>query len=64
MPQHRMPRLAVAVAAVAVAVAVAAAADADDEHEHEDVVITWTAPVSGADMEIIAPVVGDYLLRQ
>ncbi|HEX6521825.1 MAG TPA: DUF2218 domain-containing protein [Streptosporangiaceae bacterium] len=29
----------------------------------EELEIAWTAPVTGADMQIIPPVVGDYLLR-
>ena len=29
----------------------------------DDLEITWTEPVSGEDMQIIAPVIGDYLLR-
>ena len=29
----------------------------------EDLEITWTEPVSGADMQITDPVIGDYLLR-
>ncbi len=29
----------------------------------EDLEITWTEPVAGGDLEIIAPVIGDYLLR-
>jgi caffeoyl-CoA O-methyltransferase len=29
----------------------------------ENLEITWTAPVDGADLEITAPVIGDYLLR-
>ena len=31
--------------------------------DSEDLEITWTEPVSGEDMQITGPVVGDYLLR-
>jgi caffeoyl-CoA O-methyltransferase len=31
--------------------------------DDEDLEVTWTAPVWGEDMQIITPVVGDYLLR-
>jgi caffeoyl-CoA O-methyltransferase len=38
-------------------------ADADADADGEDVEITWAEPFSGADVETVAPVIGDYLLR-
>ena len=56
------------IAAAADRAALASLRDAFTHHlrrcaDSEDLEITWTEPVSGEDMQITAPVVGDYLLR-
>jgi caffeoyl-CoA O-methyltransferase len=63
-PAHRLDVIATA----ADGVALASLRDTLTRHlrrcaDGEDLEITWTEPVSGEDMQITAPAVGDYLLR-